>query len=361
MFGLLGFGLLFSYQNCSEVSFEKMPLMGLGDRDGFEIKLNEVILTEENHADIDILFVVDNSGSMANYQKNMASRIQGFMNHVQDLNYRIAVTSTAPVESGSSGPGDGILTAFGSGKDRFLILDPQGVQSPAEAENFLGQAIQMGWKGSGHERGINALYRSLERDLLEGSLVNGGHKQFFRDDAALAVVLISDEDECSTGELSSNNCTNHSPVFKSEPAELLALVENLWGKNKAFAFHSIIHPEGAAGEACPEKHSAARYGKTYDELSQLTGGVVGSVCEANYADQLSRIGERTESLLRSVTLDCEPQDPDNQGGAKISIYKNGQPISVSYKVDGRRLTFAAPLTKGTYDFAYYCLEKSSGG
>ena len=64
----------------------------------------------------------------------------------------------------------------------------------ADAQTKLSAAIQMGIGGSGNERGINAAYRAVERAATPG--VN---RDFFRPNAKLAVVLISDEDECSVG------------------------------------------------------------------------------------------------------------------------------------------------------------------
>ncbi len=326
----VGLALALLFQNCSEVGFDQHSLRGLEDQfDNPDIFRVETPVNLVGNNQVDILFIVDNSGSMANYQKNMALRIDGFMYHVQDLDYRIAVTSTDP--EGRRPLGDGKLYSFGGQH----YLDRYGDLS--DNQHRLGQALQMGIDGSGDERGINALYRAVE--------ARSGRPEFFRDQAALAVVLISDEDECSKG------CQMPS----SQPGNVIDFVAYSFGNQKVFTFHSILHqaPPGKS-DACRDAHSESRYGTMYHELTDLTGGIEGNICEASYAQQLSDIGAGTEALIRTVSLDCAPQDIDRDGKGDIAIFKNNQRIFPNFVLSGNKITFETDLTAGQYTFQYYC-------
>jgi hypothetical protein len=338
--GILGLILLLPYQNCSDVGFDQTRVDSLEDQqdhEGYLTKRQTEVINSDN-SKIDILFVVDNSGSMVKYQNNMAARISGFMDYVRDLDYQIAVTSTDVKKETEYSKGKFRSFVPGGGEAPFKILDRKGTPNAAEADDLLGKAIQMGSNGDHNERGINATYLALNR---------AENSDFFREDSKLAVVLISDEDECSTG-----NCSDDY----DKPEKLVEFVNQKFGAGKVFTFHSIIHPKNEMPGECPDKHSESRFGKTYFDMSALTQGVVGSVCESNYANQLDEIGKGTESLLRTVQLQCAPQDVNNDGKADVVIYRNGTKISDAYTIKGSKLTFVNAVTTGEYVFDYYCLK-----
>ena len=300
-------------------------------------KFQRVEVEAKGARDIDILFVVDNSGSMRPFQHNMATRIEGFMAHVQGLNYHIAVTSTDPRPGAKWG--DGQFRQFDSDRGPS-VLRASEVTNLREAEGQLGQAIQMGIDGSGDERGIYNTYRAIERRSSEVDQAS-----FFREHAALSVVLISDEDECSRGH---RECRGQDPQ-KSDPHNLLKLVTKEFGDNKRFIYNSIIFPPGQACEG------GAFPGHSYLALSQMTGGAVGSVCADNYAQQLSSIGRLSRLLVQSVRLDCEPQDTTGDGRPNLTIYDSGnQVVRQDFTINGRNVTLEQGLEDGEYIFSYSC-------
>lgn len=306
-------------------------------RPGWMQKSQRVNVYAEGSRDLDVLFVVDNSGSMRSFQTSMSSRIEGFMDHVKDLNYHIAVTSTDP-RSGAPW-GDGQFRSFD--RDRGAqVLRASEVESSKQAERLLGEAIEMGTDGSADERGIYNTYRAIERRASQVTQAS-----FFRDHAALAVVLISDEDECSVGH---HQCRGVDP-HKSRPDELLKLVEEQFGESKRFVFNSIIFPPG---EEC---RGGAYRGNTYFELSQKTNGVVGSVCAPNYAEQLSSIGQLAKQLVQSVRLECEPQDTNGDSRANLEVFDSDKnPVKQEFDVRGDMVVFAEGLMEGEYLFNYTC-------
>lgn len=302
---------------------------------------------------VDILFVIDNSGSMSQEQSELANRISGFMDITKDLDWQIAMTTTDPrsgaVVNDAQGVarawGDGQFRPFGSNAGNHYILRA-GEQSQSAAQDLLSEAINVGVQGSGSERGINATFRAIEH-----SSNSPIHSQFFRPNAALAVILISDEDECSNG-----GCLDNSPT--SVPENLMNYVEVSLGVQKSFEFHSIIWIPG--DNTC---NTGYREGNTYQQLSQLTGGVVGSICSNNYTNLLQNIGDKVLEQVEFTQLSCEPADITHDAIPDIFVtLATGEILMINdVTVQGSRVNFNEPLPEGTHEVTYYCPQDGVGG
>lgn len=304
--------------------------------------INQLVEINAQSFDVDILFVVDNSDSMAEEQRNMADRIDNFISKIEDLNWHIAVTSTDPREEAPIGNcdigleqfceheklehGDGGFVKFGNNQ---RILTPDVLQ----AQKLLGNAIQLGTGGSSSEEGIRATYRVIEKSQ---SSTNPSHQQFFRANAALAVILISDEDE-------SDN------EFKNKPHNLFQLVKDNWPQ-KSFKFHSMINLKQFN---CINNDLG--FGKEYEKMSHLTEGIIGSVCQDNYSEDLSSIGSEVRKQVSFVDLKCLPQDKNNDGTPDLEVeLEDGQSVP-SFKIEGLKVIFDNPLPAGKHVLKYVCL------
>jgi hypothetical protein len=291
-----------------------------------------------NNSALDVLFVVDNSGSMVEEQAEIRNRISGFISKLQGIDWQIAVTSTDPEPYARFG--DGQFRKFSNGN---FILTPQ----EANPQTLLGDNIFMGSSGSGDERGINANYRAIERAAASAT---SAQAKLIRSSAALATVLISDEDECSVG------CSAN--VISSSPQGLIDLVKTQLSLEKRFAFHSIIWRPGTS---CSTGYNE---GHTYKQLTQLTGGIMGDVCASNYANQLEDIGTSVVNLVKSVQLRCAPFDGDFNGQVDLTMYfimPNQTKVLMTmathpYTLNDKLVTFVNPLPAGSYEFNYNCLK-----
>lgn len=280
---------------------------------------------------VDILFVVDNSGSMAFEQQSMAQRMSSFMNQIIGLDYRIGITTTDP---SSREWGDGRLLPLAGQSNRYVVdaSMPQG-----QAQALIGNTLQRRETGNPSEQGIYATYRAIERTLATGSNPN---KLLFRPDAGLAVVVISDEDESATGP-------------KNIPENLVNYVQWVW-PGKLFSFHSIITIPG--DEECRRTQGAA-FGTIYEKMSRLTGlgtvggAIVGSVCANDYGAQLSGIGDSVRQMNKTMTLQCEPIGPSN---SSVVVRYNGANFTDPYEVIGTKLVFQRNLPLGRYTLSYRC-------
>lgn len=282
-------------------------------------------VTVNNYKKVDVLFVIDNSGSMQYEQQSMAQRTSQFLSILQGLDYQIAITTTDPRNVNL---GDGRLIPLTGGNGKKIIDASMQVST---AQNYLSQTLQRPETGSGDEQGIRSVYRAIERYNSNES----DFKSFFRDGAQLSVVLISDEDE-------SANTT------KNDPASLLSLINSTWSGQKRFNFNSIITRPGDT--ACRSTYGYS-YGERYKTISDMTGGVLGNVCDMDYTSQVSGVADEIRRLLKTLTMSCQPlsQFP-------IVIKKDGVAVSHAYNIEGLNIKFTTELDPGSYEVEYTCLK-----
>lgn len=339
---------------CSKVGFTsqeeqkvKETCLRLGIKtDKCILKAHDQIAEVKSNRDVDVLFVVDNSGSMAEEQVNIGNKISGFMDKIKDLNWQIALTTTdaavnTPAADGTARAwGDGQFRPFDSDTGTQFILNYAALTA-SEAQTKLAAAIQVGIKGSGTERAINATYRSVARSISAGP-----NADFFRTGARLAVVAISDEDECSTG---AAGCPAAN-AEQSIPQNLITLIRNRFGVDKVFTFNSIIYIPNDT--TCTTGYYQ---GAVYKTLTTLTGGLLGSVCSADFTAPLAALGNRVVDLVKSVALDCAPEDLDGDGTPDLRIQlADGSEPTTGFQVSGNTVTFTTALPEGSHRFFYLC-------
>ncbi|MFN7825621.1 MAG: hypothetical protein ACK5P6_09690 [Pseudobdellovibrionaceae bacterium] len=281
---------------------------------------------------VDVLFIVDNSGSMQYEQRSMAQRMSSFMQQLVGLDYRIGITTTDPVDKKI---GDGNLVPMTGLTNTFVIDNRMPLN---DAQRIIGNTLQRSETGNSSEQGIYATYRSIERFVAPGG---APHKNLFRNDAGFAAVVISDEDESASGP-------------KNDPQNLVNFVDSTW-PGKKFSFHSIITIPGDT--ACRNTEGAA-FGVRYQQLSRLTGlgtvggSIIGSVCATDYGSQLRGIGDSVRQMVRTMDLECSPIGPTN---SSVVVLFNGANYTEPYEVQGLKILFQRNLPVGRYELRYRCL------
>lgn len=159
----------------------------------------------------DILFVIDNSGSMAEEQSSLRANFGKFMDVLATIeggmpNLHIGVVTSNMGQSAADGVASAAFGAgcTGSGDDGNLrttanvtgrfIIDEESAAG-ARNRNYSGTfadafsaLADVGTGGCGIEQHLAATKRALS---------NPSNAGFLRDDAKLAVIFIADEDDCS--------------------------------------------------------------------------------------------------------------------------------------------------------------------
>ncbi len=226
-----------------------VPLLGAG-------KLTPTVVDRYEQAQkqaVDLLFVVDDSCSMADEQQALAANFGNFIRAavVRNLDFQIGITTTT--------------VDFGAGR---LVGDILTNRTSNIEMEFANQA-KVGIMGSGHERGLEALAGAVTRS--ERAF---GSAKLFRSNSVKAFVIVSDEDDSSSG-------------------SALAYYNALRRK-----FNTIV-TAGVTGQiqGCGNAYSSPRY----EEFLRLSGGVSLSICNA-WAATLARLGQAVFGLRDSFEL-----------------------------------------------------------
>lgn len=148
----------------------------------------EVTITRSQSASksVDILFVIDNSGSMAEEQEKVQRNFEAFINELvnKDINdYQIGVVTTDMSDPSQQGRLQG---------------NPKIVNGRTMSKDNVVQAfkrnIVVGTTGTSYEKALDAMRMALSPQMLDKGKPNEG---FLRPGAALAVIFVGDEDDCS--------------------------------------------------------------------------------------------------------------------------------------------------------------------
>ncbi len=225
---------------------------------------------------VDILIMSDNSSSMLQYQNKFANEVPSMINSLNALgmDYHIAVVTT---DMRSAGNGGKFL-----GTPKFLSSTSSNLVSSLQARIANGQA------GSDLERGLESLMKSLQPSYLQ----NDG-AGFFRDDALLSMIILTNENDYSDQPVSvyQNFFNALKPPFKSG------------AKSWIMNFVGVISIDGQCNTTADFKEAGLRY----MELAKYTGGVEVSVCDSSLSTAISNVRSRIVEILTEYKLDRKPK------------------------------------------------------
>jgi hypothetical protein len=270
----------------------------------------------------DVLFVIDNSGSMSEEQAGIATELPAFLSELKQgggvaQEFRVGVITTTvyqrsfannreayreyPEESGHLRP---VPSASGEpSAERFIEgSDPQLL------DKFQRLVVQ-GTSGSGQETPFEAVRLAVASSLATTPLEQGGNGGFLRDGARLLVVVVTDEGDCSsmlrpppvvlTQDTSTDIC--------SDQAAKLTSVEEYFK-----IFEELRDSTGALREVLwatigPVALSDKRAGVVQDVTPQ--GTFVRNVeCPTSYGPGFRHrdMAERFDSRLENLDSICKP-------------------------------------------------------
>lgn len=247
-------------------SFGWILLVGAGCEQSIEVveRLDEDRFTQPTVVQsADVLFVIDDSKSMLEEQSLLQAGVAAFLAVLgeTETDYRFAVVTTD-----TSGEDAGVA--------RGGVLDPfmTGVEALA------AEALAVGTSGAKEERGLAAAILATNGSRNPG---------FPRDDAHLDVVVISDEDDQSNGEVTEllGALAAHAP-----PA--------------GFAVHGVL---GDLPGGCASPAGAADPAPRYHEVVVETAGRSDSICAESYVEVLEQVGFQASGLRDSFPLTALPQ------------------------------------------------------
>lgn len=227
---------------------------------------------------VDILFVIDDSGSMATHQINLKNNVDLFTQGLtanKFVDYHIGVVTTDDQYYSFRKTGGGVLVGSPNYVDRST---PRGTQ-------VLQQNIMVGTSGSATEKSFDPIWQALSEPVL--SNFNQG---FYRPSAYLAVIFITDAEDQST---------------RLNPQQLEQFLLGLKnGDSSKILSYGVIVPSNTT-TACARDE--ARTPQRIEEFFSLTGGKYYGLCDPDYGTKLALIGEDlVERVGRRVLLDRRP-------------------------------------------------------
>ena len=114
-----------------------------------------------------------------------------------------------------------------------------------------------------------------------------------------------------------------------QPHGYINKIKQLFTINKRLSVNSIIvKPKDAACLAIQDASAKSHPGYKFNELSQLTNGFVGSICDTNYSNSLYFFKDRIVNSLASIPLECAPVGPitvtitPSMGAVNTSLQNN---------------------------------------
>lgn len=275
---------------------------------------------------IDILWVIDNSGSMAPFQLSLAQNFQEFLQAFVQKNYdfHLAVTTTDAYLAGSQFRNDRSLSLLKDGNSGvptgFPVMDPS---TPDLLGVFVNNALQ-GTQGSGDERAFSSIAETLE---------NPANNSFLREGSFLAVIILSDEDDFSNPyrpeRTTSNAASNPDQDYSAPGLESVnSYISYLDRKTNSTGLQNRnynVSVIGVTDQACLLQHQAQTagtiLGKRMMELAEKTGGISGSICSSTYSTVLQSIQKRIIELSTEFPLNRKPKL------GTIRVYVNGTLLS----------------------------------
>jgi len=136
---------------------------------------------------VDVLFVIDTSASLVSERQKLARAVPRFLDQLpKDADVRVATILAHGAESRWSGK-------LYSHDEDPRVLAPMSI-SPARAEKYLSRALERPALDSSMGSGELLMY-ALQRSLEEEPLAEIQSQGFFRANAALAIVFITDEND----------------------------------------------------------------------------------------------------------------------------------------------------------------------
>lgn len=280
-----------------------VPLVGEGSRSGERTDT----FVQQDSRKVDVLFVVDNTASMVEEQPRFIAALPAFaqevLSHGVELHAAVTTTGLSPESplcpGGAQGGEAGRLFPVDGSRPRVLTHETPELAARLQESAAVGLCASV-------EQGLEAVRRALSAPLVDSAddprtpEPADGNLGFLREEAALVVVLVGDEDD-------------HSPD------DVDTYVRFLWARKGAQQPQRVtVYAIAPTAHGCATSGGA---GTRYAEVAQRTGGEVLSVCEPDYAPLLRAVASRAFSAQDRFPLSERPEP------RSLRVQVNGAPAT----------------------------------
>jgi len=226
--------------------------------------------TESFDPQMDILFVVDDSGSMSSHQDNLARNMGVFAQAFakRNLSYHLGVISTD------------------IGKNGELLGQPKFVDN--KTKNGLRKFsanILLGTNGSATEQVFDPLYEAFQPHNLKGA-----NKGFLREGGFLVVIFITDAEDQS---------------YKQTAQSTFDFLASLKKGRKYVMTYGVVVPTGYTLNCSRDSGEPKKIEEFLALGSNAPNNIMG-LCDLDYGQRLARFSQDIADLVSTVFLERLP-------------------------------------------------------
>ncbi|RME28461.1 MAG: choice-of-anchor D domain-containing protein [Deltaproteobacteria bacterium] len=269
---------LYIESDASNTQLLAIPLFGRGTTTDQQTD----VFHQPNRVMSDVLFVVDNSGSMSEEQNALATNFSSFINYALslDVDFQIGVITTEvnDPETNQGNPPRNIYPGVlvqAPGRPKIIT------NSTPDVPGSFADNVRVGTCCSDEqEAGLEAAWMALSPGYIDDPSKNGG---FLREEAKLYIIIVSDEQDQSQG----------NPDFYVDFFSSIKGYRN----TERMAVSAIVgdEPDGCG-------NGLAESGSRYIEVANRTGGIFQSICTSNWAQALQNLGIDAFAAIREFPL-----------------------------------------------------------
>jgi hypothetical protein len=289
---------------------------GGGSGNGVEDAANTPLDTIDSYSvavaekKIDVLFVIDNSGSMQEEQDTVLDSFDSFISNftARSIDFHIGLVTTDASDDPANWrssvyhdyPNDGAGSLLArTGNARFL----DSSLSTTNVIRQFQQDVQFGIIGNGAETGL----LSIMKTLAPARLATGGYNEgFVRPDAALSMIVVSDEDESMSA--SDADYLRTDATQKTNRVQQFMDLMNTLKPNRPdrLRFDAIV---ATSEKDCPSvgtTDGVVGTGDVYMEVANALKGKSTNICQ-DFSSSLADLGGSIASQIeRRFTLSRVP-------------------------------------------------------
>lgn len=235
---------------------------------------------------VDILFVIDDSGSMSDHQKNLAKNTELFINAIKKVSlvdFNVAVTTSDDFTNLWGSPVSGNRKA-----GEFVNLGGKKVVNgkTPNMEKILAANFIVGTSGSGTEKFLSIVEQALSKPLID--IENSG---FLRPQSSLALIFVTDADDQSNTSPQQLYDFLMAKVKPNSPAKVLT-------------YGALIHPTQTD---CINTENATTT-KIFDFIAMFNG-ITFKICDPDFGTKFTSFAEDIVSKTKRFIPLSDPPIP----------------------------------------------------
>ena len=263
---------------------------------------------------VDIVWLIDKSCSMVDDAPAIVSGIEQMMNSLPPAGWRLGITSTSNIDSASA--------------SEFPLVPGDDIQDAWDAYGASGN--------NAREGGFDSIYAYIEE--------NEYNQTWLRNDAALLIVFVSDEEEQS------------QEYFTFDPAGLSDFINWASAVRQSVYVASIVNVHETENE-CGYAVNTIDVGHRYIDATNAFNGVVVDICAEDWAPGVTEASTQIEPYDEWPLTYIPVQ-------ATVRVFEDGQlmdPAKWVYNIIFNKVEFLITPNEGSLIEIGYVIDPSEAG